>query len=75
MIRVEVARLPEQADLVTALQASGFPARAVGDVGVEVTCEDCRELMQQLEDWIAERDLALVPVRAGDTILLHPPSG
>ena len=74
MFRVEVARVPEQADLVAALQESGFTARAAGDVGVEVACEDCHALLQQLDAWIADRDLPLVPVRTGSTILLHPPS-
>jgi hypothetical protein len=74
MFRVEVARVPEQADLVAALQESGFAARPSGDVGVEVACEDCQELLRRLDAWIAERDLPLVPIRAGDTILLHPPS-
>jgi hypothetical protein len=74
MFRVEVARVPEQADLVAALHESGFAARAVGDAGVQVACEDCGELLRELEAWIAVRDLPLVPVRAGDTIVLHPPS-
>jgi hypothetical protein len=66
--------VPEQADLVSALQASGFRARPLGDVAIEVACEDCQELLHRLDTWIAERDLPLVPVRTGDTIVLHPPS-
>jgi hypothetical protein len=74
MFHLEVARLPEQADLVEALTAAGFSAHPSGDVGIEVDCEDCQELLHRLDGWIAERDLPLVPVRSGDTIRLHPPA-
>jgi hypothetical protein len=74
MFQVEVARLPERSELIAALEADGFPARPLGEGGIEVGCEDCEALLHELDAWIAERDLPLVPVRVGEQILLRPPS-
>jgi hypothetical protein len=74
MFQIEVARLPEQSELVTLLESHGFRAHAHGEAGVEVACEDCKELLRELDSWIAERDLPLVPFRADDRIILRPPS-
>jgi hypothetical protein len=74
MFQVEVARLPERAQLIAALQAHGLTARPLGEAGIEVSCEDCESLLHELDGWIAERDLPLVPFRADDHIFLRPPS-
>ncbi len=74
MLQVEVARLPEQAQLLVMLEARGFAARPLADLAVEVACEDCEALLHELDAWIAELDLPLVPLRAGDRIILHPPA-
>jgi hypothetical protein len=74
MFQVEVARLPERPQLIAALEAHGLTARPLGEAGIEVACEDCETLLHELDAWIAERDLPLVPFRADDMILLRPPT-
>lgn len=74
MLQVEVARLPEQADLLVALEAWGFAARPLGDLSIEVACDDCDALLHELDTWIARRDLPLVPLKADGRIVLHPPA-
>lgn len=73
-MQIEVARLPEQAELIAALEACGFAARPLGELGVEVACEDCETLLHELDAWIAERDLPLIPIQGGGRIVLRPPS-
>jgi hypothetical protein len=74
MFQVEVARIPEQSELLAALVSHGFRATPQGEAGVEVACEDCATLLHELDAWIAEHDLPLVPIRANDRIILRPPS-
>ena len=48
------------------------------DEHLTVTVEDCDEekLAHAIEDWIAARDLPLVPMRIGDcTFAVSPPAG
>ena len=80
-VPVEVARIPDLEELLRALKAHGLEAREhQGDdwLGVEIPCGEeataCEDVVHQLETWLAEMSLPLVPVRAEGRVFLRPPS-
>jgi hypothetical protein len=79
MSTVELTRESDGPGLLEALAAHGLEGALVDDhehLAVEV--EDCDEgkLAHAIEDWIAARDLPLVPVRIDDcTFAVSPPAG
>jgi hypothetical protein len=78
-LHMETARTVDRDWLVRELEDHGYEARLVDDVGVEIGCDDatsaCDELLHELETWIADRDLPLVPMKAEGAIYLGPPAG
>jgi len=77
MSSVELTRETDGPGLVAALAEHGLAAELVGD-HLAVQVEDCDEtkLAHAIEDWIAARDLPLVPIRLGDCMFaIAPPAG
>ena len=82
IVQVEVARTAERDELLEVLRGRGLDARPVdGDEspGIEIPCGGdaarlCDELLSDLEAWIAEAGLPLVPVRNDGAVLLRPPA-
>jgi hypothetical protein len=79
MSTVELTRETDGPGLLAALANHGLAGELVDDDRhLSVTVEDCDEekLAHAIEDWIAARDLPLVPVRLGDcTFTVSPPAG
>jgi hypothetical protein len=79
MSTVELTRETDGPALLEALAAHGLEGALVDDDGrLAVEVADCEEeqLAHAIEDWIAARDLPLVPVRIDDcTFTLSPPAG
>ena len=71
-VHVEAPRTPDRDELVAALKNDGFDARPVNDLGIEVTGDG--DLLADLETWIAESGVPLIPDPSGDTIYLRPPA-
>ena len=71
-MHVQAPRTPDRDQLVAALKKNGFDARPVDDLGIEVAGDG--DLLADLEGWIAEADLPLVPQPTADTIFLRPPA-
>ena len=79
MSTVELTRETDGPGLLEALADHGLAGELVDDDRhLSVTVEDCDEeqLAHAIEDWIAARDLPLVPVRIDDcTFAVSPPAG
>jgi hypothetical protein len=71
-VHVEAPRTPDRDALVAMLKNDGFDARPVNDLGIEVKGEG--DLLADLDTWIAQTGIPLVPQPAGDTIFLRPPA-
>jgi hypothetical protein len=71
-VHVEVPRTPDRDELVVALQKDGFDAHPVDDLGIEVRGDG--DLLADLETWIAESGVPVVPQPTEDTIFLRPPA-
>jgi hypothetical protein len=65
-------RTPDRDELVAALKKDGFDAHPVGDLGIEV--RGAGDLLADLETWIAESGVPVVPQPTEDTIFLRPPA-
>jgi hypothetical protein len=77
MSTVELTREIDGPGLVAALESRGLKGELVGSEHLAVEVEDCEEavLAHAIEDWIAERELPLVPVRIDDcTYAVAPPA-
>ena len=81
-IGVDVPTLPERDELLRALEARGLSPAAVDTddhLGIEIPCEDvelaCDEVMYELESWIAQTGLPLVPIKGDGHVYLRPPAG
>ena len=80
-VHVEVARTVERDELVGVLRERGLEARPVGadDMpAIEIPCgEDagrlCEEVVAELERWIAESGVDLVPLVGDGGVSLRPP--
>jgi hypothetical protein len=78
MSTVELTREIDGPGLVAALERHGLKGELVGSEHLAVQVEDCDEakLAHAIEDWIADRDLPLIPVRVDDcTYAVSPPAG
>jgi len=79
MSTVELTRESDGPGLLEALAAHGLAGELVDhDHMLAVEVADCDEtkLAHAIEDWIAARDLPLVPVRIDDcTYAVSPPAG
>lgn len=81
IVQVEVARTVERDELLELLRARGLDAKPVdGDElpGIQIPCGGesarlCDEILDDLETWVAEAGIPLVPVRRDDVVLLRPP--
>jgi hypothetical protein len=71
-VHVEAPRTPDRDELVTALKNDGFDAHPVNDLGIEVRGDG--DLLSDLETWIADSGIPLVPQPSDDTIFLRPPA-
>jgi hypothetical protein len=78
-LHMETARTVDRDWLVRELEDHGYEAQLVDEVGVAIPCDDaataCDGLLHELETWIADRDLPLVPMKAESAIYLGPPAG
>jgi hypothetical protein len=79
MSTVELTRETDGPGLIEALADHGLDGVLVDDqehLTVEVADCDEEKLAHAIEDWIAARDLPLVPVRIDDcTFAVSPPAG
>jgi hypothetical protein len=79
MSTVELTRETDGPGLLQALADHGLAGDLIDDdAHLTVEVEDCDEerLAHAIEDWIAARDLPLVPVRVDDcTFAVSPPAG
>jgi len=79
MSTVELTRETDGPGLLEALAEHGLEGALVDDhAHLTVEVADCDEtrLAHAIEDWIAARDLPLVPVRIDDcTFAVSPPAG
>lgn len=81
-VQVEVARTVERDALLAVLKEHGLEARAVDGEempGIEIPCggeagRGCDEVLAEVEAWIADSGLPLVPVKSNGAVLLRPPS-
>jgi hypothetical protein len=83
MLEVEVARTVDRDQVLQALAARRIEAKPLdehdGRLAIEVACADgerddvCDELFAELEAWITEEGVPLVPLRANGSIFLRPP--
>jgi hypothetical protein len=80
-VQVEVARTVERDELLEVLRAHGLDARPIeGDeLGIEIPCEAdegriCDEVIADVEEFIAEAGLPLVPVRSNGAVFVRPPA-
>jgi len=69
---VEAPRTPDRDQLVAALKQDGFDVQPVNDLGIEVTGDG--DVLADLETWIAETGIPLVPQPVDGTIFLRPPA-
>ena len=80
-VHVEVARADERDRLLEALRSRGLEAEARDEDGrlvIEVPCRDetesgCDDVFREIDTWLAESDVPLVPERAERSIFLRPP--
>jgi hypothetical protein len=80
-VQVEVARRVERDELLEVLRAHGLDAQPIeGDeLGIEIPCEADEgrvrdDLIADVEEFIAESGLPLVPVRANGAVFIRPPA-
>jgi hypothetical protein len=73
-INVETARSVDRQTVLELLEERGLDAKAGdSDLTVEVRCDDCGELLVELETLVRDAELPLVPVEADGRIFLRPP--
>ncbi len=80
-VQVEVARTVERDELLEVLRAHGLDAKPVeGDaLGIEIPCNAdegqlCDDVIAEVEEFIAEAGLPLVPVRTNGAVFVRPPA-
>ena len=71
-MHVEAPRIPDRDALVTLLRDDGFDARPVDELGIEVSGDG--DVLGDLETWIAQSAVPLVPEPTDGTIYLRPPA-
>jgi hypothetical protein len=75
-VDIEVSREVDVERIAEALRERGYEPEAY-DQGVRVPCEadECDALVSDLEAWVAESGVPLVPELADGHVYLRPPSG
>jgi hypothetical protein len=80
-LEVDLPTIPDRDELIQALEARGLsptPVDATDHVGIEIPCGDddaaCDEVISELESWIAETGLPLVPLKGDGRVYLRPPA-
>jgi hypothetical protein len=78
-VHVEAARIPDRDRLMEELESHGLKPEAVGEVEIEVPCEDgdteaCDELYRYVEDVVMKVGSTFVPVKHEGVIYLRPPT-
>jgi hypothetical protein len=71
-MHVEAPRIPDRDALVALLRQDGFDARPVDDLGIEVSGDG--DVFADLETWIAQSAIPLVPQPVDGTIYVRPPA-
>jgi hypothetical protein len=77
-VRLETARTIDRDELIEALRQRGLEAKPLdGDEtpGLEVRCDGCDDVLGQIEAWLVESELPLVPLVVDGRVLLRPPGG
>jgi hypothetical protein len=76
-LHVEAARIPDRDRLLEELKEHGLDARADGEVGIEVPCEDagkaCDEVLAYVEDVVMRIGAPFVPIQHDGVIYVRPP--
>ena len=76
-VHVEAARIPDRDRLLAELREAGLDARPVGEVEIQVPCEDtaeaCDELFPQVERMIMSIGAPFVPTKHESVIYIRPP--
>jgi len=70
-MHVEAPRVPDRDALVALLREDGLDARPVDELGIEVTGDG--DVFADLERWIAQAAIPLVPESVDGTIYVRPP--
>jgi hypothetical protein len=77
-VQVEAARIPDRDRLLEELRENGLNAKAVGEIGIEVTVEGdgeeaADELFKHAERVIMNIGAPFVPIKHEGTIYIRPP--
>ncbi len=76
-VHVEAARIPDRDRLLAELKQAGLDARAIGEIEIEVQCEDTAEagedILVQVEGMIMSIGAPFVPVKHEGVIYIRPP--
>jgi hypothetical protein len=80
-IEVDAARVDDRNQVAAMLRERGFDVQTVdegGRVGIDIPCggdagRRCEEIVSELEAWIAESGIPLVPEQLDDRVFLRPP--
>jgi hypothetical protein len=76
-VHVEAARIPDRNRLLRDLRDAGLDARPVGEVGIEVPCEEpdqmADELMGRAETVISSIGAPFIPIKHAGVIYIRPP--
>ena len=77
-VQVEAARIPDRDRLLQELRENGLEARAVDEIGIEVTVdgdgeEAADELFRHAESVIMRIGAPFVPIQHDGTIYIRPP--
>jgi hypothetical protein len=78
-VAVEAARIPDRDRLLAELLEAGIDARPVGEVSIEVPCEEsgpaAQELYVRTEHLIMSIGAPFVPIKHEGVIYIRPPIG
>jgi hypothetical protein len=78
-VAVEAARIPDRDRLLAELREAGLDARPVGEVCIEVPCEDgdaaCDDLYVRAERLVVSIGAPFVPIKHEGVIYIRPPIG
>jgi predicted SpoU family rRNA methylase len=77
-VHVEAARIPDRDRLLATLQADGLPARALGEVEIEIPLDDedaGDEVYAEVEKVVMTLGAPFVPIKHEGVIYVRPPVG
>jgi hypothetical protein len=73
-INVQTARTVDRQTVLDLLAKRGLEAKpGDGDLTVEVRCDNCADLLVELEALVRQAELPLIPVEDDGRIFLRPP--